>query len=130
VLQILSDHRKSIEAAGTQLAFVHPSPENEAEPFFTRYQLADLPRISDSGGDSYRAFKLDRIGVLDFLKPKAMWRAFQSAVLKGQGMGRISGDEFQLPGVFVVHKGIIEKSYFYKQPWEHPDFLAMAHRTF
>jgi hypothetical protein len=126
VLQILGDNRNRIEATGTQLAFVHPSPESEAERYFVKYRLADLPRISDPAGDSYRAFKLERMRARDFVKPKAVWRAFQAAVLKGQGLGSISGDEFQLPGAFVVHKGQIEKSYFYKQPWEHPDFVAMV----
>jgi alkyl-hydroperoxide reductase/thiol specific antioxidant family protein len=126
VLQILGDNRSSIEATGTQLAFIHPVPEAEAEPYFRKYGLADLPRVSDPRGDSYRAFKLERMRPTDFLKPKAIWRAFQTAVLKRQGFGATSGDEFQLPGAFVVHKGVIEKSYFYKQPWEHPDFLEMA----
>jgi hypothetical protein len=111
------------------LAFVHPSKEKDAEPFFTRYHLADLPRISDPGCDSYRAFKLERMRASDFLKPKAVWRAFQATVLKKHGVGPISGDEFQLPGVFLLYRGQIQKSYFYQQPWEHPDFLDLANAS-
>ena len=114
---------------GTQLAFVHPSDEKTAEPFFIRYALNEIPRVSDPGGGSYRAFQLDRMRAIDFLKPKAIWRAFQATVLKRQGIGMISGDEFQLPGVFLIHKGQIQKSYFYKQPWEHPDFVELATGT-
>ena len=129
MLQILGDNRNSIEATGTQLAFVHTSPESDAERHFVKYGLGDLPRISDPGGDSYRAFKFERMRPTDLIKPKAVWRAFQAVVLKRHGMGSTSGDEFQLPGAFVVHKGLIEKSYFYKQPWEHPDFVGMVQRN-
>jgi len=102
------------------------SREQEAQPYFLRYGLESLPRIGDPGCDLYRAFGLERLRLIDFLRPSAMWRGFQSAVLKRRGLGPILGDEFQLPGAFLILKGQIKQSYFYKQPWEHPDFLAMA----
>jgi hypothetical protein len=61
-----------------------------------------------------------------FLSPRVWWRGFQTAILRKHGFGRIDGNEFQMPGVFLVHGGRILRSHVYKELWEHPDFTAMA----
>ena len=102
------------------------SSEEEAQPYFVRYGLADLPRISDRDCALYRAFGLERLRWFDFIRPAFLWRGFQSSILKRHGLGSILGDEFQLPGAFLIHQGKMIHSHFYKQPWEHPDFVSLS----
>jgi hypothetical protein len=122
----LNEKRNSISAAGTQLAFVHMSDEETAKPFFERYGLDDLPRISDPDCVLYRVFGLEKLRAIDFVRPSFLWRTFQSSVLKRRGVGSLGGDQSQLPGAFLIHQGKILRSHVYQQPWEHPDFGEMA----
>jgi hypothetical protein len=102
------------------------SSEETAKPFFERYGLEDLPRISDQDCVLYRAFGLEKLRAVDFFRPTFLWRTFQSSILKRRGLGSLLGDQSQLPGTFLLDKSKIVKSHIYKQPWEHPDFVEMS----
>ena len=54
------------------MAFVHGTTAAEAEPWFVREGLEDVPRISDPSLTHYRAFGLATTGVAALVNP-AVW---------------------------------------------------------
>ncbi|MGC8758776.1 MAG: SelL-related redox protein [Bryobacteraceae bacterium] len=122
----LAARRRDIEREGARLVLVHMSEEEDAAPFFARYGLQDVQRISDPQRTLYRAFGLPRGRFGDVLGPKVWWRGFQAGVLGGHGVGRLMGDGFQMPGVFLLFHGEIVRSYRHQSAADRPDYLALV----
>lgn len=122
----LAAMRRRIEQEGARLVLVHMSPEESAAKFFARYGLEDVQRISDPERTLYRAFGLPRGRFGDVLGPKVWWRGFQAGVLGRHGVGRLMGDGFQMPGVFLVFHGEILRSYRHQSAADRPDYLALV----
>lgn len=125
-LSDLAARRKDIEREGARLVLVHMSEEEDAAPFFARYGLQDVQRISDPQRTLYRAFGLPRGRFGDVLGPKVWWRGFQAGLLGGHGVGRLMGDGFQMPGVFLLFHGEIVRSYRHQSAADRPDYLALV----
>lgn len=52
-------------------------------------------------------------------------RGFQATVVEGHGTAHHNeelGDGFQMPGVFVLHKGEIRSSFIHRYPYDRPDY--------
>ena len=118
--------RPEIERGGAGVVFVTMSPEPEAQSFFERYGLADVPRISDPECRLYRAFDLKRGGWRDMLGWTVWKRGFQAGVLDGHGVGPTEGDAFRMPGVFLVHEGKVVRGFRHDGPADRPDYLKLA----
>ena len=125
-LSDLAARRKDIEREGARLVLVHMSEEEDAAPFFARYGLQDVQRISDPQRTLYRAFGRPRGRFGDGLGPKVWWRGFQAGLLGGHGVGRLMGDGFQMPGVFLLFHGEIVRSYRHQSAADRPDYLALV----
>ena len=89
--------------------FIHRTSVEDGESFFaTRFKTARA--ISDTGGVLFDAFGLRRGTLTQLLGPRAIWRAL-GAMLKGHFVGKPTGNETQLSGVFLVrHREVL---------WEH-----------
>ncbi len=122
----LAAMRQQIEQEGARLVLVHMSAEEAASKFFARYGLEDVQRISDPERTLYRAFGLPRGRFGDVLGPKVWWRGFQAGVLGRHGVGRLMGDGFQMPGVFLIFHGEIVRSYRHQSAADRPDYLALV----
>jgi hypothetical protein len=121
-LSKLEQRRQEIEAAGVKIVLVHMIPsDNEAEMFFARWRLHDVPRISDPERDVYKRFGLARGSTWQVLGPSAVWRGF-SAFVRGNLPGVPQGDVFQLPGAFLVEDGQIVRGFRAKSSGEQANF--------
>lgn len=125
-LSDLAAARPRIEKDGTRLVLVHMGTEEQASRFFSRYGLAEVPHISDPERALYRAFGLPRGSFGDLLGPKVWLRAFQAGILGRHGVGRLVGDGFQMPGVFLLFHGEIVRSYRHQRASDRPDYLALV----
>lgn len=125
-LNDLAAQRKTIEGSDTQLVLVHMGCEEQAQPFFSKYGLEDVPRVSDPDRTVYRAFGLGRGSILKLFGPKVWIRGFESAVLHRNGAGRLVGDGFQMPGVFLIFHGTVLKSYRHQSAADRPDYPALT----
>ncbi len=120
--------RREIEAGGAGLAFVTMSDGPEAEKIFRRYGLEDVPRFVDPSCELYRAFELPRGGWSTMFAPSVWKRGLRAALLEGHGAGRVQGDAFRMPGVFLLYRGRVTKSYRHRSPADHPDYVELARR--
>ncbi|MDX2149966.1 MAG: peroxiredoxin-like family protein [Bryobacteraceae bacterium] len=122
----LAKHRKAIEESGTRIVLVSMSPEERLRPFLAKYGLDDLPRVSDSRQNLYRAFGLRRGGLADLFGPKVWIRGFEAGILARHGVGWLDGDGFQMPGVFVVYHGEVIRSYRHQSAADRPNYLTLV----
>ncbi|MHA7814129.1 MAG: SelL-related redox protein [Phycisphaerales bacterium] len=125
-LQDLKAQRSRIEAQGIQPVLVHMSEDDAAaQMHFEKYALGDLPRVSDPDQDLYQGFELRRAGLWQLFGPR-VWLHGLRALIKGNTVGRLQGDGFQMPGVFIVHKRRIVQSFRHKTAGDRPEYESMA----
>ncbi|MBK9169333.1 MAG: AhpC/TSA family protein [Bryobacterales bacterium] len=122
----LARDREAIEMSGTQIVLVHMSPEETAGKFFARYGLADVERISDPQRKLYRAFGLRR-GAFSQLFGWRIWlRGFDAGILHGHGVGKLQGDGFQMPGVFLLTDGQLVRSFRHLSASDRPRYAKLT----
>jgi hypothetical protein len=100
--------------------------EAEAAALFAHYDVTDVARVSDPERALYRAFGLARGSVAQVLGPKAIWRGLTNVLFGDFGLGRVVGDGFQMPGVFLVYRGRIVRRFLHVSIADRPDYAAMA----
>ncbi len=91
-----------------------------------RFRLEDVPFISDPDRELYRALGLPRGSLRQFLGPKVWGRGLRTALINRRGFGKPVGDVRQMPGVFVVYRGEVLRSFLHKTSADKPDYLALA----
>jgi hypothetical protein len=118
----LNQKRGDIERQGVRLGIVHMGPDRAAQEMFDRYGLHGVLRISDPDRLLYRAFDLRRGRLAQLLGPKVWWRGWQAGIVRGHGIGKLAGDGFQMPGVFLVHRGGVVHSFRHKSAADTLDY--------
>lgn len=118
--------RAAIAALGTQVAFVHMSAPEEADPWFARYGLADLVRLSDPDKTLYRAFGLEDGTLGELAHPRVWMPWFRTAVLRGHGVGAAGPNWRQLTGVFVVQRGKLLGAMRHRNSAARPDYVSFV----
>ena len=122
----IAEQRRSIEAGGTRVVLVHMGTEEHAAKLLKKYGLQDVSRISDPSQSLYRAFGLNRGSFMGLFGPKVLLRGFEAGILKGHGAGRLVGDGFQMPGVFLVYHGEVLRSYRHQSAADRPQYCRFA----
>ena len=122
----ISKKRSAIVARGTQLAFVHMSNEEQARKFFASYGLEDAERVSDPQRKLYKSFRLVRGGLSQFLSLNILKRMFVSGVINGHGLGKLAGDAFQMPGVFLIQESKILRAFVHQTVADQPNYVGLA----
>ncbi|MFN3326567.1 MAG: SelL-related redox protein [Bryobacteraceae bacterium] len=122
----LAARRAAIESRGVRIVLAHPGSREQAAGAFARYGLDDLARISDPECRLYRAFGLKRGTLWQLFGPKVAWRGLQAGLLAGHGIGRLAGNGFQMPGVFLIAGGRIAAGYRHRTAADRPDYAALA----
>jgi peroxiredoxin len=125
-LSDLARVRHEVEKSGVRMVLVHMGSEDQAESFFRKYRMEDLPRVSDPHQSLYRAFGLTRGTFANLFGPKVWWRGFQAGILDRHGIGALVGDGFQMPGVFLIYHGEVIRSYRHQSAADRPDYLALS----
>ena len=126
-LSDISTQRQQIEEAGAGIVIVHLGGTAEDDDgFFARYGLEDVPRFSDPEGRLYRQFGLDLGGFSQLFGLRVWIRGLIAGVLKGHGRGAVSGNSFQMPGVYLYHCGQILGGFRHDYASDRPDYLVLA----
>jgi AhpC/TSA antioxidant enzyme len=121
----LAEKRSAIAAQGTGLVLVHMQTDTAASALFARYGLQDVPRISDPGRQLYEAFELSRGSLAQVAGPRVWLRGLLS-LFKGHVPGVPEGDVLQMPGVFLLNNGRIERAYRHATSADRPDYCELA----
>ncbi len=122
----IRDKRSEIAATGAQLAFVHMGSEEQAQKFFSKFGLQDEQRVSDPGQSIYGEFSLQR-GRLGQLFGWKVWkRELRDRVMLKNGISKVIGDSFQLPGVFLIHHSEVLKTFRHESVADEVNWVEMA----
>ena len=108
------------------MAFVHMSTEAEAAPWFARYGVADVVRVSDPDKALYRMFALEPAALTGLMHPRVWWPWFRTAILRGYGVGAAGPNWRQLTGVFVVQGGRVLTAVRHANAAARPDYVALV----
>ncbi len=79
--------------------------DEEGREMMRRFELEDIPSISDPECALFRAYQLPRGRWYQLFGPRVWIEGFKTAILKGYGLGKLVGDGFQLSGAFVLKNG-------------------------
>lgn len=125
-LSELAHKRSAIEAKGAKLVFVQMADIATASRYFDRYNLGGIEHISDPDCQYYTAFGLVKGSFRQLFGLSSWIRGFQAGVVEGHGIGKQMGDEFQMPGVFIVQGNRIREQYIHKLSSDRPDYEKLA----
>ncbi|MCB1102775.1 MAG: AhpC/TSA family protein [Kiritimatiellae bacterium] len=117
--------RSDLESQGVIIALVHMSSDLAARTMFARYGLEDVPRFADRHRKLYRAFGLRRGTLGQIFGPVNWKRAFEAGVGSRHGVGKLQGNGFQMPGVFLIDQGTIVAGHAHLQVSDRPDYRKL-----
>lgn len=125
-LNEISQNRKYIEQEGTKIVLVHLVDERKAEEMTKAYGLQDVPRISDPDKKIYKAFGLTRGTLEQLFGFNVLVRGFLHTLLRLNPPRPFIGDGFQMPGIFVIHKGMVIHTFKHTSLADRPDYIELA----
>jgi peroxiredoxin len=118
--------RPRLDAAGVRLVVVHMGDAAAGRALAERHGLGDVALVSDPERALYRSFNLPRGRLRQLFGPRVFLRGVRAAIFGGHGFGRLAGDGFQLPGVFLVKDSTILAGRPMRHAAERPDYCAIA----
>ena len=126
-MEDISRLRRAIAATGTQIAFVHMQPPEEADDWFAKYGIGDIPRFSDPDHHLYKAFDLQEGSLFELAHPRVWGRWLRTAL--GRGAGFQGKHWRQLTGVFLVDRDRVLGEIRHRNSAARPDYLAFVQRS-
>lgn len=112
--------------AKANLAIVHMGSEADAAAQFAGYGLENVSRVSDPSCQLFRSFGLTR-GSWRQLFGAAVWgRGAKACLIDRHGVGKLAGDGFQMPGLFLVKGETILNAYRHENAADRPDYYRFV----
>lgn len=122
----IAEQRARIESRGCGIVLVHMGDNARDAALFEKHDLADVPRLADPDCRLYRQFGLDMGGFSELLGPLVWVRGFMAGLVRGHGVGRLRGNGFQMPGVYLYHCGQILGGFQHARASDRPDYAELA----
>ena len=99
---------------GVTVVLVTMSPAERAAAFLEENHLADCSIVSDPSRRLYRAFGIGRGTLAQLLGPRVWLGGVKALLRTGRLGGKLEGDGFQMPGLALIHRGRLVKTYRYQ----------------
>jgi len=128
-LSDVSQNRAAIEQVGTSIALVHMMSDAVAAKLFEKYDLDNLPRVSDPERQLYRAFRFKRGSIWAVMGPRVWWSGFRTTLLGGHVPGKPVGDVMQLPGALLLVDGEVRRSFHAETSADKPDYVQLSQHS-
>lgn len=124
-LNDLAEKRSFINSKNIELIFVHMSSIQDAESYFTTYNLANVKHISNPDCKLYQDFGLSKGNFGQLFGLKTWIRGFEAKRRGIEASLKQIGDSLQMPGIFFIKSGEIVDSYIHKNASDRPDYDKM-----
>ena len=122
-LSDIADRREMIEKNNIKVVFVHMTEPSIAEDFFDEYELEGVEHIPDPETRLYRSFELKKAKFSQLFGLKVWARGYQLTKKSEHNLSlKQIGDNLQMPGVFLIHNGMIVKSFIHNSVSDRPDY--------
>ncbi len=121
----LAANQARIKDLGWNLAVVTMSPQDINLPLAARYTLDWASWFSDPARLAYRALELRRGNFWQLFGPAVILRG-ALATLRGNLVGPLVGDGFQMAGTFVLHRGRVIRAFRHRSAADRPELSSMV----
>lgn len=121
-LHDLSLKKSSYEKEGINLIFVHMADDQDAYAYFEKYHIGSPEFVSDKTCRFYAGMGLGKGNFSQLFGLQVMLRGIQAGLVHGRSLGQQFGDGFQMPGIFLIHNGIIKDKFIHKLASDRPDY--------
>jgi peroxiredoxin len=118
----LAKKRPNYQKIGIKIVFVHMTDYDTAENYFDKYNLSGSEHVSDPDCRYYSGFGIVKGTMTQLFGFTSLMKGFSYAFKKDLGWGRIIGDGFQMPGLFLTHEGVVKEKFVYKTVSDEPDY--------
>src|SRR3954469_11845904 len=122
----LANLRVAIESNGARIVLVHLGDRADIEQLLKRHGFSDVDRICDTKQELYRAFGLKQGSWTQLFGPKVWARGLVAGIARGHGLGRLSADATQMPGVFFLDQGLVVSSYRHHSAADRPCYASLC----
>jgi hypothetical protein len=122
----IAQRRGAIEASGVRVVLAHMSPVEHAQRVLARYGLAGVLHTSDPHKNLYQALDLQRGTLAQLFGLRCFTRGIVAGLVRGHLVGRMVGDGFQMPGVFLLRDGRVLRAFRHASAADRPDYGALA----
>ncbi|MBL8890828.1 MAG: hypothetical protein JNL67_12685 [Planctomycetaceae bacterium] len=129
VMADLGDVRSELDALPIHVVVVHMGSPMDGTTILSKYNVEYWHHISDPFCVIYRGFGLQRGRFGQLFSWRVLWRGIRHGIFGGHGVGKLEGDSFFLPGVFVVSRGEVVFGQPAEDATQRPDFVAIAKRA-
>ncbi len=109
-----------------RVIFFFMAPVETGQQLFQEY-WPDAHGVSDPDKFFYQAFGRRRMRMYELLRP-GLWLSGLRAFRKGNRQGKVVGDPWQMPGVFLVRGDHVVHQHDYAHSGDHPDFADLPSR--
>ncbi|MEZ5014997.1 MAG: SelL-related redox protein [Chitinophagales bacterium] len=115
-------HKKQMEESGIRIVLVHMVSAGAAKPHLEKYGLQDVLQISDPESIIYKQFKLRRGRFGQLFGWKVWMRWIELGLGKKIVNSKPAGDVYQMPGIFLLHKGKVVRQFVHRSISDVPDY--------
>jgi thiol-disulfide isomerase/thioredoxin len=123
-LSDISNISNQIEKIGVKIVFVHMVDKETADLHLSFYQFQSNIHLGDPDKRLYQFFGLQKGHFRQLYGLSVMMRGFKAGVVDGHGHGwKAIGDMEQMPGLFMLSKGAIIRSYVHQLSSDRPDYM-------
>lgn len=126
VMADLGEVRQQLNAMPLHVVVVHMGSPLDGTTILAKYEVEYWHHISDPFCIIYRGFGLQRGRFGQLFSWKVLLRGLTYGLIGGHGIGKLEGDSFFLPGVFVLHHSQVIIGQPAEDATQRPDFVAIA----
>lgn len=125
-LHEIAEKRSVIEERGVKIVLVHMGNYEQGEFLLQKNRMNTAEHVSDPECQLYDLFRLRRARFSQLFGIWTLIRGFKVGLLNGHGVGKLLGDGFRMPGVFLLYRGELLKSYKHQFVSDQPDYVSLA----
>lgn len=111
--------------AGAIPIVVAMSPKTELADVANKYGLRHSLLISDPDRKLYQRFGLGLCSIGKLFSWNVLARALYAAIVKGYGIGVPRGHCLQMPGVIVLYRGVVQRTFRHDTVADRPEYRKL-----
>lgn len=130
-LSDIADRKQKILDNKINLVFVHMTEPQTAVKYFQEYEFENFDHIPDPESRMYRRFGLGKGTLTQLFGLKTWVRGYKLNKSDEYNLSTKSvGDNLQMPGVFLLHKGQVVEKFIHNSIADKPDYDKLIHYSF
>ena len=123
-LSDISNIHQQVLEIGVKVVFVHMVDKKTADLHLASYKFEENMHFGDPEKKLYQYFGVQKGRLRQLYGLSVMMRGIKAGVIDGHGHAfKAIGDVEQMPGLFMLDKGCIIRSYVYQFSSDRPDYL-------